>query len=86
MQTNHTVTVRTSEMQLWSIEEENGQGLDQVRTARLETVYCLVVGQAGPFLAVEVDITEICCRTHSWGSRGSTMHDRRLTEEKHQAT
>ena len=57
--------VRTSEMQLWSIKQENGKGLDQVRPLRLVTIYRLVVGQASPLLAVEVDVTGIRCRVHT---------------------
>jgi hypothetical protein len=47
-------------MQLRSIEEENGQGLDQIRPFRLVTVYGLVVGEASTMLAIEVDITGVC--------------------------
>ena len=57
--------VRTFEMQLWSIKQENGQGPDQVRPLRPVTVYRLVAGQASPLLTVEVDVTGIRCQVHS---------------------
>ena len=61
--------VRTSEMQLWTTKEEDGQGLDQARPCRLTTVYRLVVGQASPRLTIEVDITGIRCQALSSGPK-----------------
>jgi len=52
--------MRTSEMRLWSIKEENRHGLDQVRPLRLETIYGLVAGEANLLLTMEVDITVKC--------------------------
>ena len=49
--------LHTSEMQLWSIKEENGQELDQVCPPWLDAIYRLVVGEAGPPLAVKIEIT-----------------------------
>jgi len=80
------VTVRTSEMQLWGIKEENGQGLDQVRPIRLKTVYRLVIGESSPLLTVEVDITGICCKGSPSGSQSPTVHEQRRTKVIHQAT
>jgi len=57
--------MRTSKVQLWSIEEEDGQDLDQLRPLRLVTVYRLVIGKAGPLLTVEVGITGVCYRASS---------------------
>ena len=73
-------------MQLWGIKEENGQGFDQVRPPWLETVYRLVIGEASPFLTVEVDVAGMYCQVHSSGSQISAVHEHRLTEEIHQAT
>jgi hypothetical protein len=73
-------------MQLWSIEEENGQGLDQARPLRLETVYRLVIGEASSLMTVEVDVTGKCCQAHSLGTQNSAVRMRRLTDETHQAT
>ena len=80
------MTVRTSEMQLGSIKEENGQRLDQIRPLRLDTIYRLAVSEASPLLTVEVGVTSICYQTSSSGSQSSTMHKQQLTEETHQAT
>lgn len=60
----HAGTVYTSKMQLWSIEEEDGQGLDQVRPSRVVIVYRLVVREAGPPLTVKVDVTGIRYQAH----------------------
>jgi len=57
--------VHTPEMQLWSIEEEDGQGLDQVCPHRGETVYRLVAREASPLLTVEVDVTGVRYQAHS---------------------
>jgi len=42
------MAARTSEIRLWSIKEEGGQGPDQVRPLRLDTIYRLVIGKAAP--------------------------------------
>ena len=73
-------------MQLWSVKEEDGQRLNQARPVRLETVYRLIVGEASPLLTVEVDITGMCYQARLSGSKSSTMHEQRPTEETHQAT
>jgi hypothetical protein len=65
--------VRTREMQLRSIEEDNRQGLNQVRPLRLVTVYCLVIGEASPFLAVKVNVARKCYQT-AWSASCHSAH------------
>lgn len=73
-------------MQLRSIKEENGQGLDQVRPVRLDAVYCLVVGETSTLLTVEVEITGKCCKGPPSGSQSPTVCERQRTKVTHQAT
>ena len=83
--------IRTREMQLRSVEEENRQGPDQVRPLRLVTVYRLVVAEASPFLAIKVKITGVCYQTARSVSCHSTYanfdvltKDIRRPEKNHQ--
>ena len=66
--------MRTPEMRLRSIKEENGQGLYQPRPLRLEAVYGLVIGEASPPLTVEIDKPGECYRAHSSGTQSSTAY------------
>ena len=46
----------TPEIQFRSIEEEERQDLNQVCPRRLDAVYCLIISEASPFLAIEVEV------------------------------
>lgn len=50
-------TMRTTEVQLRSIEEENRHDLDEIRPIRLGPIYRLVVCEPSPFLTVKVEVT-----------------------------
>ena len=63
----------TTEIQLGTMEEENGQDLNQARPSRMKAVYGLVVREPSPFLAVEVDITGIHCRHATSGPEPPTV-------------
>ena len=66
--------MRTPEMHLRSLKEENGQNIDQPRPLRLGTVYGLVIGEASTPLTVEVDKPGECYRAHSSGTQSSTAY------------
>ena len=49
--------MRTLEIRLWRVEEEDRQCLDQVRPLREDTIYRLVICNPSPSLAVKVEVT-----------------------------
>ena len=80
------MAARTSEIQHWSIKKEGGQGPDQVRPLRLDTIYHLVTGKASPLLTIEVNITGKHYQAPLSEIGALTMRGQRPTEEIHQAT
>jgi len=80
------MATRTSEIRLWSIKEEDGQGLEKVRPLRLDIIYHLVTGKASPLLTIEVDIAGKRYQAPLSEVRVLTMREQRPTEEIHQAT
>ena len=57
IQLRDTTTVRTLEIRLWSVEEEDRQCLDQVRPLREDTIHRLFICNPSPSLAVKVEVT-----------------------------
>lgn len=79
----NTAVVRTSEMRFRCKEQKDRRGLKQVRPFLLETVYRLVIGESGPFLAIEVKIAGVYYKAASSVSQYSIMDERKYTEETH---